>query len=245
MSIPFGLSSLTLLARFDMLNYGFPDSVTPDPRDAGYGFQFDLVTGPMEWTLAAFWQRLLTPRSSLSMKTSFLGFDFSVETTIAFPVRLHPDGLTPIETTGGGLYVGGVLQRIYPTAVLGFSREWTDARIKLYAEYAYNGERDPGTSWLADGTGPGGHNSAIVLRFSDLYSSGFSLNLLWQHNWSDGSGLISPFFSVSPFPLTTIQLGPVFLYGRDGNEVLSNRLVPGEKQVELLLLLKISDSYRQ
>jgi hypothetical protein len=78
-----------------------------------------------------------------------------------------------------------------------------------------------------------------------MASSGISLNMLWQHNWSDGSGLVSPFFEVSPVPLTTIQLGPVFVYGPDGSETLGNRIVPGGKRVELLLLVKVSESYRQ
>jgi hypothetical protein len=247
MSIPFGLNSLTFLARFDMQNYGFPDATTPDPQDAGYGIQYDMVTGPIEWTLAGFWQHLLTPRTSLSLKTHFLGFDFSAETTMAFPVRLTLSGGLPQNPppTAGGIYVGGMMQRIYPTVVLGLSREWTDARIKLYMEYAYNGERDQGTSWLADESGPGGHNSAVVLRFGNMASSGISLNLLWQQNWSDGSGLVSPLFEISPVPLTTIQLGPVFLYGPNGGEVFSNRLVPGNKQLELLLLVKVSDTFRQ
>ena len=76
-------------------------------------------------------------------------------------------------------------------------------------------------------------------------SSDITLNVLWQHNWSDGSGLVSPFFEVSPVPLTTIQLGPVFVYGDDGSETMNNRLVPGGKRLELLLLVKVSDSYTQ
>jgi hypothetical protein len=198
-----------------------------------------MVTGPIEWGVAGFYERLLNPRAMLSMKTSVLGFDVSAEATMAFPT------IPSDVTSGGGVFVGGPMQRIYPTAVLGISRDWPDARIRLYAEYAYNGERAPGTSWLADETGPGGHNSAVVLRFANMASSGISVNLLWQHNWSDGSGLVSPFFEISPFPLTTIQLGPVFLYGPDPSEVLINRLVPGSRRAELLLLVKVSDSYRQ
>ena len=246
MTVPIGLDSLTLLARFDTEHYGFPNNATPDPRYAGYGIQFSLVTGPMEWTLAGFWQNLLTPRSSLSLKTSIMGFDFSAEMTMALPVSLNLDGsVQPIATTGGGIFVGGWMQRIYPTAVLGLAREWMDPHIRLYVEYAYNGERDPGVSWLADETGPGGHNSVLALRFFNLGTSDISLNALWQHNWSDGSGLISPLFGVSPAPLTTIQFGPVFVYGPDSSEVIANRLVPGNKRLELLLLVKVSDSYRQ
>jgi hypothetical protein len=248
--VPFGVDGFTFLARFDMANYGFPGTPpTPDPRSAGYGLQLDLVTGPIQWTLAGFYQRLLTPRASLAMKTSILGFDLSVESTMAFPVALNNDGFLPIVTTGGGIFVGGLMERIYPTAVVGLAREWIDARIKLYAEYAYNGERDVGTlspGWLLDESGPGGHNSAVALRFANLGGSDVSLNMLWQQNWSDGSGLISSFLEVSPVPLTTIQLGPVFVYG-PGNkgEVFGNRLVPGAKQLELLLLVKVSANYRQ
>lgn len=246
MTVPIGLDSFTFLARFDTDNYGFPNKATPDPRYAGYGLQFSLVTGPMEWTLAGFWQTLLSPRTSLSLKTSIMGFDFSAETTMAFPVTIAIDGaVQPVPTAGGGIAIGGWMQRIYPTVVLGLAREWQDPHIRLYLEYAFNGERDPGVSWLADVTGPGGHNSVVALRFFNLGSSDISLNALWQHNWSDGSGLISPLFGVSPAPLTTIQFGPAFVYGPSSSEVLANRLVPGNKRLELLLLVKVSDSYRQ
>jgi hypothetical protein len=246
MSIPIGLDSIDFLARFDMQDYGFPSPTTPDPRYAGYGLQFSVVTGPIEWILGGFFQYLLTPRSSLSLKTHFLGFDFSAETTMAYPITLHQGGLQYDPPAGGGVYVGGSLQRIYPTAVVGLSREWSDLHIKLSVEYGYNSEKDAGmVPWLVDETGPGGHNTAVVARFADINSSGITLNALWQHNWSDGSGLISPFLEFSPVPLTTIQFGPAFVYGADGSESMNNRLVPGSKRAELLLLVRVSDSYSQ
>jgi hypothetical protein len=226
-NVPFGLNGLTLLARFDMLNYGFPDPNTPNPKYAGYGFEYDVVTGPIEWSLAGFWQNLLTPRSLLAMKTSLWGFDLSAELTLASP------------------FVNDQFQSLYPTVTAGVSREWADAHIKFYAEYGYNGERIPGTSLLADATGPGGHNSAMVLRFTNLGPSGMAFNFLWQQNWSDGSGLLAPFLEISPVALTTIQIGIPLVYGPDSSEVLSNRLVPGSKRFELLILVKISDSFRQ
>jgi hypothetical protein len=245
MSVPMGLNTLSLLARFDLINYGFPSPTAPDPKDAGYGLEYDLVTGPVEWSLGGFYQRELTPRTLLSLKTHFLGIDLSAETTWAFPVTFSTSGIAPIPTAGGGIDVGGTLQRIYPTAVLGLSREWTDLNIKLYAEYAYNGERTPGTSWLPDETGPGGHNSAIGARFGNLTKSGADLNVLWQENWSDGSGLFAPFFEFSPVGLTTIQVGVPFVWGPDGSEVPNNRLVPGSLRLELLILVRVSESFRQ
>ncbi len=246
MTVPFGLDSLTFLARFDIQDYGFSDPTTPDPKDAGYGMQFTLVTGPMEWTLAGFWQTLLAPRSSLSLKTSILGFDVSAETTMAFPVRLVIDNRPGANRHHRGRY----LRRRHDAAHLPHcgardSREWRTPRIKISAEYAYNGERDPGISWLDDETGPGGHNTVLALRFSNMASSAVTLNAIWQHNWSDGSGLISPLVELSPAALTTIQFGPVFVYGPSTSEVLGNRLVPGNRRLELLLLVKVSDSYRQ
>lgn len=243
-NIPFGLNGLTLLARFDLANY-FPNPSSPSPKDAGYGLQYDMVTGPIEWSVAGFWQYLLTPRTLLAMKTTVSGFDVSAEMTMAFPARFALSGVSPITATGGGIFVGGELQRIYPTAVIGVSREWTDAHIKFYAEYAYNGERDSGTSWLADATGPGGHNSAAVVRFNQLGPSGLAFNLLWQQNWSDGSALIAPFLEISPVALTTIQIGLPVIFGPNNGEVVSNRLVPGAKRVELLVLVKLSTSFRQ
>ncbi len=245
MNIPFGLGGLTFIARFDMANYGFPDQYTPNPRYAGYGLQYDLVTGPIEWSLAGFYQYLLTPRCLLAMKTSMFGFDLSAETTMAFPVTFSPSGIKPIGTSGGGISVGGTLERIYPTAVIGLSREWEDVHIKLHAEYGYNGERDPGTSWLQDQTGPGGHSSALAVRFGNLGPSGLALNLLWQQSWSDWSCLLAPFLELSPVPLTTIQIGLPVIIGSEGSEVLNNRLVPGGKQLELLILVKVSSSFRQ
>jgi hypothetical protein len=242
--IPFGLSNLTLLARFDIANYGFPDTNAPDPRFAGYGVRYDIPTGPVEWSIAGFYQYLLNPRTSLGLKTSIFGFDLSVESTLAFPVALSSHGVSWRPTSGGGIQVG-TGETIYPTVVAGLSREWTDARIKLYGEYAFNGERDPGSSWLDDATGPAGHNSAIVLRFGNVFGSDFSLNALWQNNWSDGSGLVSGLLEFSPARLATLQMGPVFLYGPDNSEVINNRLVPGGKRLEFLILVKVSTTYRQ
>ncbi len=244
-NIPLGLHNLTLLSRFDMENYGFPDAFTPTPKDAGYGIKFDLVTGPVEWSIAGFYQHFLTPRTSLGLKTNILGFDLSTETTLAFPVDLSPDGITWNPTAGGGIPVGSEDHRIYATVVASLAREWTDSRIKLYAEYAFNGERDPGVSWLDDETGPGGHNSAVVVRFRRLFDSIFSLNVIWQENWSDGSGIISPLLEFSPEHLTTLQFGPVIGFGSEDSEVSENRLVPGDMQLEFLIMLRISASYRQ
>jgi hypothetical protein len=227
MNIPVGLNGLTLLARFDMANYGFPDQYTPNPKNAGYGLQWDMVTGPIEWSVAGFYQNLLTPRSLLAMKTSILGFDFSTELTVASP------------------WSGGQFQGVYPTLTAGISREWPDAHIKLAGEYGYNGERNIGQSLLPDTAGPGGHNSALVLRFTNLGDMGLAFTFLWQHNWSDGSGLLAPFIEVSPVALTTLQIGLPLVYGPDNSEVLNNRLVPGGKRFGLLVLIKISASYRQ
>ena len=244
MNIPFGLNGLTFLARFDLANY-FPNPSSPNPKDAGYGLQYDMVTGPIEWSVAGFWQYLLTPRTLLAMKTTVSGFDISAEMIMAYPARFTLSGISTVSTTGGGIFVGGELQRIYPTAVIGLSREWTDAHIKFYAEYAYNGERDSGTSWLADATGPGGHNSAAVVRFNQLGPAGLAFNLLWQQNWTDGSALIAPFLEISPVALTTIQIGLPVIFGPNNGEVVNNRLVPGGKRVELLILVKLSASFRQ
>ena len=246
MNIPMGFNTLTLLARFDLLNYGNPPMGTsPSPKDAGYGIEYDLVTGPIEWSLAGYYQWQLNPRTLLALKTSILGFDVSAEGTLASPVSINRFAISSDTTPGGGIYVGGALQYIYPTAVVGVSREWTDAGIKVYAEYGYNGERAPGESWLLDASGPGGHNSAMGARFTNLNGSGMTLNVLWQQNWSDGSGLVAPFIEFSPVGLASVQVGIPYLWGARTSEVASNRLVPGSQGVELLILVKISQSFRQ
>jgi hypothetical protein len=227
MNIPFGLGGLTMLARFDMANYGFADQYSPNPKYAGYGLQWDMVTGPIEWSVAGFYQNLLTPRSLIAMKTSLLGFDLSAEATLASP------------------FSGGQFQGVYTTLTSGISREWSDAHIKVSAEYGYNGERNPGLSLLPDNSGPGGHNSAVALRFTNLGDMGLAFTFLWQHNWSDGSGLLAPFLEISPVALTTLQIGLPLVYGPDNSEVLNNRLIPGGKRFELLILIKIGASYRQ
>jgi hypothetical protein len=228
MNVPFGLNAFTFLLRYDPSNYpSDKTSTTPNPKDAGYGIQYDLVTGPIEWSVAGFYQRLLTPRSLVSMKTSFWGFDFSSELTLASP------------------FANGQFQAVYPTLTTGVTREWTDAHIKLIAEYGYNGERNPGLSLLNDESGPGGHNSAIVLRIGNIGPASMAFNLLWQQNYSDGSGLVAPFLEIAPVPLTTIQIGVPLIYGPDSSEVMNNRLVPGGKRFELLVLVKVSDSFRQ
>lgn len=228
MNVPIGLGGFTFLARYDIANYpSDKGSNTPNPKDFGYGAQYDLVTGSVEWTLGGYYQRLLTPRSLLTMKTHLWGFDFSTELTLA------------------SQFENGQFPTFYPTLSTGITREWTDAHIKLIAEYGYNGERNPGLSLLPDESGPGGHNSAVVLRFANLGPGSLAFNFLWQHNWSDGSGLLAPFLEMSPVPLATIQIGLPLIYGPESSEVVNNRLVPGSRRFELLLLVKINDSFRQ
>lgn len=246
MAIPMGLNTLTMLARFDLANYGNPPmQASPSPKDAGYGIQYDLVTGPIEWSLAGFYQWQMNPRALLAMKTSILGFDVSAESTVASPVSVNLHEIYLEAYPGGGIYVGGALQYIYPTAVVGISREWVDAGVKVYAEYGYNGERAPGESWLQDETGPGGHNTAVGTRLANLGGSGIVFNFLWQQNWSDGSGLVGPFIEFAPIGPASIQAGVPYLWGSSSSEVAQNRLVPGSQGIEFLLLVKISESFQQ
>ena len=240
MSVPIGLNTLTFLARFDLANYGFADPTSPNPMNGGYGLQLDLVTGPIEWSLGGFFQRSLTPRTLLSMKTSMLGFDLSAEVTAAY---LFTSSITGISAAGGGIPVGGDLQRIYPTAVVGIAREWQEPRIRLYAEYGFNGERDLGMSWIADASGPAGHNTALGIRWTDLGQTGITVNLLWQQNWSDRSGLAAAFVEFAPVSPVTIQVGLPVVY--ISGEASANRLVPGSQSVGLLVLVKLSSSFRQ
>ena len=244
--VPFGNDGLTFLGRADLVNYGFPSDSSPDPRYMGFGLAYDLVTGPVAWTLAGFEQYLLHPRGLLTAKTSLLGFDLSAEAVVAFPVHLFYNSVGLDVPPGGGLYVGGALQRIYPSAVLGLGRTWSDEGIKFYAEYSYNGERDGSTytSWLDDETGPGGHNSAVTLKFDQLGDSNVGLNLLWQENWSDDSCLVAPFIQLNVAALTTIQIGMPMVFGPDNSEVMNNRLMPGSQRLGFIVLLKVSDSYR-
>ncbi len=246
MAVPMGFNTLTLLARFDLANYGNPAmEQSPSPKDAGYGVQYDLVTGPIEWSVAGYYQWQLNPRALLAMKTNMFGFDVSAEGTVASPIAINRFGIYPYATPGGGIYVGGALQYIYPTAVVGISREWVNEGIKLYGEYGYNGERSPGESWLQDESGPGGHNSAIGARFNNLGQSGITLNLLWQQNWSDGSGLVAPFIEFPSIGPASLQVGVPYLWGSNATEVAKNRLVPGSQGLELLILVKVSASFRQ
>ncbi len=244
--VPFEKDGFTFLGRADLANYGFPNTSSPDPRYMGFGLLYDLVTGPVEWNIGGFTQYLLHPRGLLTAKTSALGFDFSAEAVVAFPYHLMYNNVASDIPPGGGIYVGGALQRIYPSFVFGIGREWSDAGIKLYAEYAYNGERDGSTytNWLDDETGPGGHNSAVTVKFDHLGQSNIGLNLLWQQNWSDGSSMIAPFIQLNAAALTTIQIGLPMVFGPDNSEVMNNRLLPGSQRLGLLLLIKVSDSYR-
>ncbi|HUW40812.1 MAG TPA: hypothetical protein VMV90_07350 [Rectinemataceae bacterium] len=244
--VPFEKDGFTFLGRADLANYGFPNTSSPDPRYMGLGLLYDLVTGPVEWNIGGFTQYLLHPRGLLTAKTSAFGFDLSAEAVVAFPYHLMYNNIASDIPSGGGIYVGGEVQRIYPSFVFGIGRDWADAGIKLYAEYAYNGERDGSTytNWLDDETGPGGHNSAFTVKFDRLGQSNVGLNLLWQQNWSDGSCMIAPFIQLNAAALTTIQIGLPMVFGPDNSEVMNNRLLPGSQRLGLLLLIKVSDNYR-
>ena len=72
-----------------------------------------------------------------------------------------------------------------------------------------------------------------------------TLNFLWQQNWSDWSGLVAPFIEFPAIGLASIQVGIPVLYGSSTSEVAGNRLAPGGQAVELLILVKVSSSFRQ
>ena len=50
--VPFGSNGFTFIGRADLANYAFPNDSSPDPRYMGFGLSYDLLTGPIEWTMA-------------------------------------------------------------------------------------------------------------------------------------------------------------------------------------------------
>jgi hypothetical protein len=43
----------------------------------------------------------------------------------------------------------------------------------------------------------------------------------------------------------TLQIGLPLLYGPDNGDVLNNRLMPGNRRFELLILVKVGAEFRQ
>ncbi len=247
--IPLGRNGLTFLVRADP-NY-FVSRTEPDLKSAGYGLEYDQVTGPVEWTLGGFYQRLLTPRAMLVGRSTVLGCALSVETLMAFPVTFKGTGAVAVPTAGGGVYIGGPLQRVYPSMVLGLSREWTALNLKLHLEYTINSERDPrgdqaNPDWLPDAVGPGGHATDVALHLGRLFDNRkIGLNLLWQHNWTTSAGLAASFLELAPDSVLTVQIGAETIYGSDVAEVSANRLLPENNRFGFVLLARLNTSFRE
>ncbi|HET7838701.1 MAG TPA: hypothetical protein VFL04_02995 [Rectinemataceae bacterium] len=246
--IPLGRNGLTFYVRADP-NY-FETRTEPDLKSAGYGLMYDQVTGPIEWSLGGYYERLLTPRSMLMARSTVFGCALSVEGVMAFPVTYKSTGFEAIPTSGGGLYIGGLMKRVYPDLIVGLSREWPALDLKLHAEYTYNSERDPhgdqaNPNWLEDAVGPGGNATDVALHLGHfLHNRKLGLNLLWQHNWSTYAGLTAAFLELAPDSLFTVQIGAETIYGRDIAEVSANRLLPENNRFGFVILARLNTSFK-
>jgi hypothetical protein len=241
-NIPFSFGSVTLLMRGRDDYFTLSPATAPTPQEAGYGSLFEFVTGPIEWSAGAYYQKSLAKRAMLGFKTSVAGLDVFAEGTAAY----YDYGNNDIE--------------VYPTFDCGIYYEPSD-RIKIYGEYAYDGERPDNVDPVAILNDPTltthaavidapvlrGHNSLLGIKFSKIGDSSLRISCAWQQNYAgnylDWSGFILPLVEFDPAPYLTAQFAFPVIFGSPTSYYMTNSPVTGGLRLGVYLALNFRIDY--
>ena len=180
---------------------GLPGTVGTGLSAMGYGGLVEYVTGKTCLSLAGYYKSDKSPRLAFMVKTSGMGIDFFVDSSVSIPD--FPEFSSPLTVVTGGLY--------YQTS--------SGPDIKVSAEIRYNGETVAGSgSLVADAQPIGGFSSAAVLAWTHVGGTPCTVGGTWYQSWEDGSGALVPFLSINIMPLVSIKAILPFVYGSDGSE---------------------------
>jgi len=220
-AVPLGLGGVTAIVKARDDYFASPGS--PSPTEAGYGLQFDLVTGPLEWNLAGFYQKDLSARGMIGCKTAVASLDVFAELVLAS-------------------WGTGASQQVFPSVAAGVYYE-PETWIRVYGEYAYNGERPAKVALVPDASSLRGHNSMIGVRLKASGSGNFRFSFAWQQNYTDGSAFITPLFEIDPLPAFTAQLGLPIRINDPYTEYLEQTPITDSLRVSCAFLLRAKFDY--
>ncbi len=230
------------------------------------------VIGNGELTVGAFYQRNLAPKLVAGYSTGIGKVQVFTDQALSWGLdsaRLTDDLETGLigypevyqtEKPDDGLFYSATLGAMY------VNNDW---HLTAYGEYLfstaasadskylekmltrYGLEQDPGSGLAAslavsDLFGYlSRHNSALSLSWSELFGNeDLSASVLYLQNWVDGSLMVAPSFTVTPFKHFSIEYGLTLVRGSDNSEwVLKNAdlssLVPENRRLTGSIVFRI------
>jgi len=177
-TFPTVLDGISLVTHYNRHGLSSSDN-TLHKGDLDFLGHIDKTFGPVNFSLAAFYNYDTGQRYLGSVKTNVLHTD------------LFGDYILNISDK----------KELSHQALVGFFREWTDA--KLYGEYYYDGRIK----------GDEDHCFGMATDFKHLFGSSVSFGLKWLHAVNNEAGQFIGGFSISPWKHVTIRAAVPWCYG--------------------------------
>jgi len=243
---PLALSVTVPFARTDnaylyvIANQAFASNGTLRPNDLAVAPKVEVLLGSYEVGLGGYYQRNQRPRAMTTVSGSLFGL------LGVFGEGVVSYGSDRVLVGASGPYTDTTTP--YFSGTVGTSYVEGQQHIAAFVQYYYNGqgysdlasERAAGALFQAQqaailaGSTPGGpllspsdlllpgrHYLAASVAWTDIRASNVDLGLFYEGNLSDGSGVVSPFASWTPFPYATLTVAPYVAYGAGGSEFVN------------------------
>jgi hypothetical protein len=240
-NVPF--AEVDNLYLYLVANQGFQPGSTYSLEDLAVAPKVEVLLGGWEMGLGAYYQRSQRPKAMATATGSLFG------RLGLFAEGILSQGMdrTRVQEQAGA---PGSFQTFTDTTTPTFSgtigARWlqSDWHISLVLQYYYNGQgyadaAAEGAAMAAyslqqQGTPPAGpllsptdvfqpgmHYLAGCAAWTDILASKVDLALFAEANLGDGSGVMSPSISYTPFRSLTLTFAPYVSYGGDGTEFVS------------------------
>ncbi len=213
---------------------------TFQPNDLAVAPKVEVLLGNYEVGLGGYYQRNQRPKAMTTVSGSLFGL------LGVFGEGVVSYGSDRVLVGAGGPYVDATTP--YFSGTVGLSYVEGQQHIAAFVQYYYNGqgysdlasEKAAGASYqtqqaaIAGGSTPPGpllspndlmlpgrHYLAVSVAWTDIRASNHDLGLFFEANLSDGSGVVSPFASWTPFQYFTLTVAPYLSHGDVGSEFVS------------------------
>ncbi len=209
------------------------------PADLAVAPKVEVLLGDFEIGLGGYYQRNQRPKAMTTVSGSLFGlFGVFGEGVVSY-------GSDRVLVGAGGPYTDTTTP--YFSGTVGASYVEGQQHVAVFVQYYYNGqgyadlagEKAAGAAYGAQqavlGSGgtptgpllspsdlmlPGRHYLAASVAWTDIRASNVDLGLFYEGNLGDGSGVVSPYVSYTPFPYCTLTVAPYVAYGASGSELV-------------------------
>jgi hypothetical protein len=218
--------------------YLLPPRVTdPVPQDLGVAARGEVVVGSGELSAGVIYQRDIAPAGMVTASFSWRDFDFFAEGVASY----GSNRTFVVESSGfPGVAAETIDDEFFFNTTGGlrysYSPVESDTTLSVVAQYLYNDEGydDPslitdnptgvqaliatGELAFADLANTGRHYSAMNAGLTDLFGLDVNASVLWLHNYTDGSAMITPSLSRTFFDHFGLTLRVPILIGEESDE---------------------------